>query len=72
MLFKKILVRYAIQFIPCLVAGVLLTFAYSMRYHEDPGIDWLVAFGLAMVLDLGVTWLNMRQERRQQKASGPA
>jgi hypothetical protein len=70
MSFKKILVRYAAQFIPCLVAGVLMTFAYSMRYHEDPGVDWLVAFGLAIVLDLGVTWLNIRSEKRRQSGSG--
>jgi len=70
--FKRILIHYAIKFIPCFVAGILLTFAYSLKYHEEPGVDWLVAFGLAIVLDLAITWLNVRQENRQQKASGQA
>jgi hypothetical protein len=72
MSFKKILLHYAIKFVPCFIAGVLLTFAYSLKYHENPGVDWLLAFGMAIVMDLAITWLNIRQERRQQKASGQA
>jgi hypothetical protein len=69
---KKILIHYVIKFVPCLAAGILMTFAYSLKYHEEPGVDWLVAFGLAVVMDLVITWLNIRQEKHQEKATGHA
>ncbi len=47
-----------------LLVGILLSFAYSTQVDEQPGIDWLVAIVLALVMDVGVTLLNRRDEKR--------
>jgi hypothetical protein len=49
----------------CLLVGVLLSFAYSMRVHDQPSVDWLVALLLAIGLDVLFTWRNSREEKKQ-------
>ena len=64
---KKRLILFAIQFPIMLVVGILLYFAYSMRVHDEPRIDWVVAILLAVALDVAITLLNKRDEKHHQK-----
>ena len=66
---KKRLILFAIQFPITLLVGTLLYFAYSLRFHEEPTVDWAIAVGLALGLDIVITLWNMRDERRHQHAS---
>lgn len=52
-----------------LLVGALVYFAYSMRVHDQPRVDWIIAIALAVVLDVVVTLLNKRDEARQHKTS---
>lgn len=66
---KKRLILFAIQFPIMLLVGALVYFAYSMRVHDQPRVDWIIAIALAVVLDVVVTLLNKRDEARQHKTS---
>lgn len=69
MISKKRFILFAVQFPIMLVVGALLYFAYSMRVHDLPRVDWVIAIALAVVLDVVVTLLNKRDESRQHKTS---
>ncbi len=60
---KRRMYLFAFQLPITLVVGVLLYFAYSMRVHEDPHIDWIVAVPLGVVIDILITLLNKRDEK---------
>jgi len=66
---KKRWILFAIQFPMTLLIGVLLYFAYSMQVHDQPNIDWVVAFVLAILLDVVITLINRRDEQHQHKIS---
>ena len=66
---KKRMIMFAFQFPVTLLLGILFTFAYSMRAHEEPSIDWLVAVLLAIALDIVLTLWNMRDEKKHRVAS---
>jgi membrane protein DedA with SNARE-associated domain len=65
---NKRLTFFLLQFPVCLLVGVLLSFAYSMRAHDQPSIDWLVALSLAIGLDVFFTWRNSREQKKQNGA----
>jgi hypothetical protein len=69
MVTKRRLTLFALQFPMTLLVGALLYFAYSLRVHDNPTVDWVVAIVLALVLDVVITWLNGRDERRRQKTA---
>ena len=62
---NKRLIFFLLQFPICLIVGVLLSFAYSMRAHEQPGVNWIVALVLAFVMDILFTWRSLRGEKKQ-------
>ena len=62
---NKRMAFFLLQLPICLLVGVLLSFAYSMRAHEQPSVDWLVALSLAIGLDVLFTWRNSREEKKQ-------
>lgn len=66
---KKRLLLFAFQFPIALVIGVGLYFAYSMRVHDQPTIDWVVAVAIAVALDVFFTWRNTRHEKPEEKVS---
>ena len=55
----------AVQFPVALLVGILLTFAYSMQVHEHPGVDWSIAIAIAVVFDVGATWLQNRRDKER-------
>ena len=57
----------AFQFPVALLIGVLLTFAYSMQVHEQPGVNWSFAIAIAVVFDVTATWLQNRDDKKQPK-----
>lgn len=66
MITRRRLYLFALQFPIALIVGALLYFAYSMRVHEQPSIDWLVAVILALLIDVVITLMNKRDEKRHQ------
>ncbi len=64
---KKRLILFLLQLPITLIVGALLTFGYSVRVHDRPGVDWVVAIILGVLLDVVVTLLNKRDERRHQQ-----
>ena len=66
MITKRRFYLFALQLPITLIVGILLYFAYSMRFHEDPHIDWLIALSLGVLLDVVITMLNKRDEKRHQ------
>ena len=66
MITKRRFYLFALQLPITLIVGILLYFAYSMRAHEDPHIDWLIALSLGVLLDVVITMLNKRDEKRHQ------
>ena len=60
---KKRIMLMAFQFPVALLIGILLTFAYSMRVHEHPGVDWPIAIAIAIVFDVAITWLQHRNHK---------
>jgi hypothetical protein len=69
MITKKSLLFFAFVFPIAFVIGVLVSFSISLQFHEDVQINWFVVFGVAIVLDLIVTWRNNRDEKRQGGAA---
>ncbi len=63
---RKRLVLFLLQLPITLIVGILLTFGYSIRFHDQPSVDWVVAVILGVVLDIVVTLLNKRDEGRHQ------
>jgi hypothetical protein len=63
---KKRFILFLFQFPITLLVGILLTFGYSIRVHDQPGVDWPVAITLGIVIDVVMTVLNKRDERRHQ------
>jgi hypothetical protein len=66
---KRRVALFALQFPMTLLIGTLLYFAYSLRVHDQPTVDWVIAILLALGLDVVITWLNGRDERRKQKTA---
>ena len=65
---NKRLAFFLLQLPICLLVGVLLSFAYSMRAHDQPSIDWPIALLLGIGLDVLFTWRNSREQRKQNGA----
>jgi len=66
---KKVLTLLAFLFPIGLIIGILVSFIYSLNYHEDPHVDWLVALSLAVIFSLFFTWYNRRELKGEQKTS---
>ena len=66
---KKRLILFALQFPITLLVAALLYFAYSLQVHDQPRIDWIVAFIVAVMLDVVITAINRRDERHQHRIS---
>ncbi len=61
---KKRFILFLLQFPVTVLVGILLTFAYSVRFHDRPGVDWVAAIILGILIDVVATLLNKRDERR--------
>jgi membrane protein implicated in regulation of membrane protease activity len=64
---KKSLTFFIFLFPVTFVVGILISIAYSLRYHETPGINWWVVMVSAIVLDLAFTWFTRRDFKDNQK-----
>ncbi len=68
MVTKRRVYLFALQLPLTLVVGALLYFAYSIRAHESPQIDWPIALTIGVVIDIVITLVNKRDERRHQQS----
>ena len=63
---KKRFILAAVQLPIMLLVGILFTFAYSLQFKEEPGVDWLMASIVAFAIWGIITVLNKRDERRHE------
>ncbi len=61
---KKRFILFSVQFPIMLLVGILLSFGYSLKFSDEPGVDWLMAVALAVALWAVVTFVNKRDEHR--------
>lgn len=63
---KKSLFLFAISFPVTFVIGVIVSFVYSLQFHDHVQIDWIVVFSVAVLLAFGITWRHNRDEKRRK------
>jgi cell shape-determining protein MreD len=59
---------FAFQLPLTLVVGALLYFGYSMQVHDQPRVDLVVAIILGVLIDVVLTAVNKRDEKRHQQS----
>jgi len=64
--FRKSLIFFSILFPLMLAIGLLVTFAFSLQFHENFRVDWLAAVIIALVLDIFFTWREGRDAKKQK------
>ena len=64
--FKKVFINFIIGFAITLIVSGLVTYLYSLGFHETAKINWETSFQLAIIL--GIVFPVM--EARKEKAKG--
>jgi Na+-driven multidrug efflux pump len=65
--FKKVLISFAIGFSVTLVASSLVTYLYSLGFHETAKIDWENSFRLAIIFGIVFPFLEARKGNPKDK-----
>lgn len=60
---KKSLVFFGLLFPITFLVGLLANVAYSLQFHEDFRINWLLVLSIAVVLDVFFTWRYDRDSK---------
>lgn len=59
--FKKVLISFVIGFVITLIVSGLVTYLYSLGFHETAKIDWKTSFRLAISLGILFTVIEARK-----------
>ncbi len=65
--FKKVLISFAIGFAITLFVSSLVTYLYSLGFHETAKIDWETSFRLAIILGIIFPVIEARERRSKDK-----
>ena len=60
---KKSMVFFGLLFPITFLVGLLANVAYSLQFHENVQISWLVVLSIAVVLDVLFTWRHDRDSK---------
>jgi Na+-driven multidrug efflux pump len=63
MKFKKGLISFAIMFAVTLVVSAIVTYLWSLGFHEAAKIDWESSFRLAIILGIAHSLLDFRKSK---------
>jgi len=64
MIKKTFTVYFIVLILPMLVVSILLNVAYSLNVHDYIQMNWLFVVLLALVLDVGITWLQTQKDKK--------
>jgi Na+-driven multidrug efflux pump len=65
--FKKVLISFFIGFVVTLIASSLVTYLYSLGFHETAKINWETSFQLAIIFGIIFPVMEARKERPDEK-----
>lgn len=65
---KKFISHLGLLFLPCALAASIIVFIYNIN-SGDVSFGWGWAFVLAIVLDVVISWFNIKEERRHEHGS---
>lgn len=63
MIFKKVLVSFVVYFVITLIVSSLVTYLYSLGFHDTAKIDWSTTFQLAVILGVIFPIMELRKEK---------
>jgi len=59
--FRKGLITFITMFIISLIVSIVVTFLWSLGFHETAEIDWETSFRLALILGIIITISDLRK-----------
>ncbi len=65
--FKKVLISFVIGFAITLIVSGIVTYLYSLGFHETAEIDWETSFRLAIILGILFPVIEARKGRSEEK-----
>ncbi len=65
--FKKALISFVIGFAITLIVSSLVTYLYSLGFHETAKIDWETSFCLAIIFGIVFPVLEARKGKPKDK-----
>jgi membrane protein DedA with SNARE-associated domain len=67
MVSKKNLYFFNFFFPIAFLIGIFIGSSYSLTFQQEFHLDWILVTGVAIVLDLIITWRNSRDWKREKK-----
>ena len=67
--FKKVLISFIVGFAITFIASILVTYFYSLGFHETAKIDWVTSFRLAVTLGVLFSVIEVRNGKSKNKKS---
>jgi Na+-driven multidrug efflux pump len=65
--FKKVLISFVIGFAITLIVSSLVTYLYSLGFHETAKIDWETSFQLAIIFGIVFPIMEARKGKPKDK-----
>lgn len=65
--FKKVFINFVIGFAVTLIVSSLVTYLYSLGFHETAKIDWETSFQLAIIFGIVFPAMEARKEKPKGK-----
>lgn len=68
--FKKVLISFIIGFAITFIVSGLVTYLYSLGFHETGKIDWETSFRLAIIIGIIFPVIEARKGKSEGKQKG--
>jgi Na+-driven multidrug efflux pump len=65
--FKKVFISFGIGFAITLIVSSLVTYLYSLGFHETANVDWETSFQLAIIFGIVFPAMEARKEKDKEK-----